>query len=78
MVTATVEALVAEDPERLWSARALIACPGGRRVLLVVDEDLPDVVAELRRRHEAGEAHLLDPLSAGIWEGTGQDDPGPA
>lgn len=55
-------------PDKLEDAQCVVVPTKGPCALLVIaDPDLADIVAELRQRHEAGEAHPLDRLFDCIW-----------
>lgn len=63
-----LQALAQADPEAFTAAQAVIVPgDGARELLVIVDPDLADIIAELRIRHEAGETHLLDRLFNAIW-----------
>ena len=66
--TRAIQRLADEAPGTLAKARAVIAPTEGFALLVLVDPDLDDIIAELRQRAEAGETHPLDRLFACIWE----------
>ena len=66
--TRAIQRLAHEAPGTLAKARAVIAPTEGFALLVLVDPDLDDIIAELRQRAEAGETHPLDRLFACIWE----------
>jgi len=55
--------------ERLRDAHCVILPREGRHeAIVIVDPDLHDIVAELKRRHDQGETRPLDALFDSIWE----------
>lgn len=67
-VSSHFQRIASTDPKRLESAQCVIVPTEGHCELLVIaDPDLSDIVAELRQRHEDGEAHPLDRLFDCIW-----------
>lgn len=68
-VTAKIMGLAQSDPAALDKA-IMVVLPkhGGRALFVIADGSTADIVAELRRRAEAGEQSPLDALFANIWE----------
>ena len=55
--------------ERLRDAHCVILPREGRHeAIIIVDPDLHDIIAELKRRHDQGETRPLDALFDSIWE----------
>ena len=64
-----LEALAEQDPQALSAAVMVVVPTTQKRALLVLaDPDLEDIIAELKLRHDQGEAHPLDRLFDAIWE----------
>lgn len=67
-VNRKLQAFAQADPDAFAAAQAIIVpTSGGTELLVLADPDLADIIAELRTRHEAGEAHPLDALFDCIW-----------
>lgn len=60
---------IAQVSPELMNGAAVVIVPqdGSHQALIIADGDLPDIVAELRQRHEDGETHPLDALFDCIW-----------
>lgn len=69
LVSEKLASLAALHPEKMANAAVVVVPTGkGRDCLILADADLPDIVAELRRRHEAGDEHPLSSLWAALVE----------